>query len=351
MNIFLASRDVSPIRTCMTIPWDTAAERTKRRYVRKGKQVALAALEELAPQNSEILFSAIQSERQKNADDMDSSLLEAMVEYYENCNHWSSRRQMLSIIADKVRFATLQKWLPDLSRYRYNIARHHLFLHGRGTEVPQQKQKRIKVSPEKLDHFLAFITSAKIIQDLPFGDKTLKLSSGSEIKIPNVIRTSIPEQIIKQYQSYCAETGFSSPFSHSSLSRILNVCAASTRKSLQGLDYFSAEGAKAFDDLVEVADKLGDNYENGLSWSKDVISMLKLAKRYFKEDYKVSWNFIANIYGCLLIKYSTSSITPKAYESACIFQLSVVNLSITSIFYRFMYHRAQEYLITADPML
>jgi hypothetical protein len=32
------------------------------------------------------------------------------------------------------------------------------------------------------------------------------------------------------------------------------------------LDYFSAEGAKAFDDLVEVADKLGDNYENGLSF-------------------------------------------------------------------------------------
>jgi hypothetical protein len=48
--------------------------------VRKGKQVTLAALEELAPQNSEILFSAIQAERQKNADDMDSSLLEAMVE-------------------------------------------------------------------------------------------------------------------------------------------------------------------------------------------------------------------------------------------------------------------------------
>jgi hypothetical protein len=207
------------------------------------------------------------------------------------------------------------------------------------------------VSPEKLDHFLAFITSAKIIQDLPFGEKTLKLSSGSEIKVPNVIRTSIPEQIIKQYQSYCAETGFSSPFSHSSLSRILNVCAASTRKSLQGLDYFSAEGAKAFDDLVEVADKLGDNYENGLSWSKEVISKLKLAKRYFKEDYKVSWNFIGNIYGCSLIKYSTSSITLIVYESACIFQLSVVNISITSIFYRFMYHQAQEYLITADPML
>jgi hypothetical protein len=146
----------------MTIPWDTAAERTKRRYVRKGKQVALAALEELAPQNSEILFSVRQAERQTSADDLDSSLLEAMVECYENCSHWSSRRQMLSIIADKVMFPKLQRWLPDLSRYRYNIARHHLFLHGRGTEVSQQKQKRTKVSAEKLDHFLAFITSAKI---------------------------------------------------------------------------------------------------------------------------------------------------------------------------------------------
>ena len=121
------------------------------------------------------------------------------------------------------------------------------------------------MSPEKLDHFLAFITSAHIIQDLPFGEKTPRLSSGSEIKIPKVKRTSIPEQIIKQYcWGYCAETEFSSPFSHSSLSKILNVYAASTRKSLQGLDYFLVEGAKAFDGLVEVADKLGDNYENGL---------------------------------------------------------------------------------------
>lgn len=313
----------------------------------KGKQIALAALEELAPQNSEMLLSAIQAERQKSAEDMDSSFLEAMVECYENCGHWSSRRQMLSIIADKVRFATVQRWLPDLSRYRYNIARHHRFLHGRGTEVPQQKQKRIKVSPDKLDHFLAFITSAHIIQDLPFGEKTLRLSSGSEIKKPNVIRTSIPEQIIKQYQGYCAETEFSSPFSHSSLSRILNVCAASTRKSLQRLDYFSAEGAKAFNELVEVADKLGDNYENGLSLSKEVIGKLKLAKRYFKEDYKVSWIFFVNIYPCLLIQYSTTSVYA---ESACIFQLSVVNLLIASIFYRFMYQRAEEYLTTADPM-
>jgi hypothetical protein len=44
------------------------------------------------------------------------------------------------------------------------------------------------VPPEKLDHFLSFITSTHVIQDLPVGEKSLKLSSHTEIKVPNVIR-------------------------------------------------------------------------------------------------------------------------------------------------------------------
>ena len=273
----------------MTASWDSAAERTKRHYLRKAKQVINAALEEIAPQNSEELLSAIKDEATRGESDMDSTLLEAIVDCYENASHWSSQRQILSIMADKVSFSTLQKWIPGISRYRFTIARHHLLLHGRGSEVSQrdQHQTRMKASPQQLDHFLAFITSSRAIQDLPFGQKTLKLSSGMEIKIPNVIRTSIPEQIVKQYESYCVETGFSSHLSRSSNLRILKVCSASMRKSLQGLDYFSADGAKAFDDLQEVVEKLGDCYQRGLSWSKDISTKLKLAKRYLKGDYKV----------------------------------------------------------------
>ena len=63
------------------------------------------------------------------------------------------------------------------------------------------------VAPQKLDHFLAFITSAHIIQDLPFGEKTLKLSSNAEIKVPNVVRNLIPEQIVLQYLGYCKDVG------------------------------------------------------------------------------------------------------------------------------------------------
>lgn len=144
LNVFLAARYVCPICTMMTTAWDKVAEHTKRRYIRKGKQIALAVLEELAPQNSRMLVNAIQVQaRERN--DMDLSLLEALVECYENSNHWSSHREVLSIIADKVSFATLQRWIPDLSQYCYNIARNHLLLHGRGTELPHQKQTRMKV--------------------------------------------------------------------------------------------------------------------------------------------------------------------------------------------------------------
>jgi len=113
------------------------------------------------------------------------------------------------------------------------------------------------------------------MQDLQFGEKTLKLSSKTEIKIPNIVRTRIPEQIVQQYQCYCHETGFN-PMSRTTLCRILKVCSTSVRKSLQGLDY--AEGVKAFDELAAIIDQLSDNYGKGLSWAKGQNEKLKMAK-------------------------------------------------------------------------
>ena len=153
---------------------------------------------------------------------LDSTLMEAIKECYANADHWSTRRQILSVVADKISFKEIKTWIPDLSRYRYNIARHHRLLHGRGAVVPISTSTRMYVEPEKLDHFLSFITSTHIVQDLPFGEKSLKLSSSAVIKVPNVIRSIIPEHIIEQYKGYCHESGFT-PMSHSTLCRILNV--------------------------------------------------------------------------------------------------------------------------------
>ena len=45
--------------------------------------------------------------------------------------------------------------------------------------------------------------------------------------------------------------------------------------------------SQAFDDLVEVLQKLGSNFGKGLSWTNDKIDKLKNVRRYLKSDYKV----------------------------------------------------------------
>ena len=291
LNSFLVSRDLSPIRNQLKTDWDIVADRTKRYYTKKARDVVSAALEEIAPNDAGKLWNSIANATYLNEENPDVMLLDALAECYNSASHWSTRRQILSIMADKVSFKTLQRWIPGLTRYRFNIARHHQFLHGRGSPVLTSCSARMYVSTKQLDHFLDFITSGHIIQDLPFGTRKLTLSNKEEIHVPNVVRIVIPERIIQQYEVFCQETGFA-PMGRSTLHRILNKCSASVRKSLQGLDYFSADGAKSFDDLEDVVQKIGDVGDVGLSWAKEKKEKLKTAKRYLKGDYKVKFSKI-----------------------------------------------------------
>ena len=213
--------------------------------------------------------------------------MEALAECYRNADNWQTRRQLLSIMADKVSHKTLQKWIPNLTRYRFSTARKHVLVQGRGVPLPLQSSRtRLAVSQTQLDHFLDFITSQHVIQDLPFGQKSITLSTKEVITVPNVVRMMIPESIVKQYLSYAEECGFT-PLSRRTLLRILSVCSASTRKSLQGLDYVSSAGSQAFDDLSHVVDRLGDTLM-GMTWAREQKQRLKAAKRYLKSDFKVT---------------------------------------------------------------
>lgn len=136
------------------------------------------------------------------------SNLEMLAAAYNNAETWDTRRQILSIFSGVTDFQTITLFLPGLTRYRFDLANLHANQHGVGAPVPHQTTTRIKVDLKQLDHFLSFVTSPHIIQDLPFGERKLKLSSGQVIEVPNVIRTVIPQRIARQYTQYCQETGF-----------------------------------------------------------------------------------------------------------------------------------------------
>ena len=188
-------------------------------------------------------------------------------------------------MADKLTLNQLRHWIPDLSQYRFTGARRHCLECGRGAPVLTVPTPRMRVSTAQMDHFITFITSPHTIQDLPFGERTIMLSTKETIKVPNVIRMIIPERIVIQYMTYCQESRLT-PLSRATLLRILSKCAASVWTSVQVLDYVSAAGAEAFDDLCDVVETLGD-VGQGMGWAKQQENNLRVSKRYLKSDFKV----------------------------------------------------------------
>ena len=80
-----------------------------------------------------MLLNSLQSSKE-NERDIDCTLMEVLVEFYQNESHWSMPRQILSIMADKVSFKVVKTWIlifPNTDTI-YNIARHHILLYGRG---------------------------------------------------------------------------------------------------------------------------------------------------------------------------------------------------------------------------
>lgn len=146
--------------------------------------------------------------------------------------------------------------------------------------VTNRKLNRGRLIPQKIDHFLYVISQPEYLQDVLYGTKSMKLSSGQTVSIPNVVRTVIHSRLIQTYISYCLDADFI-PLSEITLFRVLEVSAASKRKNLVGLDSFIKAGNDAFVAVEQITRNLE---ETGLTESlKDDI---KDSKRYMKGDYK-----------------------------------------------------------------
>ena len=61
MNEYLESRDVSPVKHPLIIPWNEASERTRRCHLCKATQVVSAVLHEVAPNQSGPLWHSLVS--------------------------------------------------------------------------------------------------------------------------------------------------------------------------------------------------------------------------------------------------------------------------------------------------
>ena len=118
LNTYLAARDISPVRSQLKTPWERASARTKRYYTCKAGQATVAILNDISPRDSQSLFSEvassgvlrqqfISSEEASPESNVDETLMAALSECYGAASNWATRRQILTIMEDKVRYKTL----------------------------------------------------------------------------------------------------------------------------------------------------------------------------------------------------------------------------------------------------
>lgn len=142
------------------------------------------------------------------------------------------------------------------------------------------------MDPVKLDSFLDFITSPRVIRDLPYGERKIKLSDGTVYKIPNVIRCMGSSDVIQQYKAYCSENNIS-PLGDSTMYRILSECGAQIRTSLEGIDYFIAERGRAFRTILDALEELLKFQVLNQQEKKDFSALFLQCKQYLRADFKV----------------------------------------------------------------
>jgi len=83
--------------------------------------------------------------------------------------------------------------------------------------------------------------------------------------------------MIAQYLAFCEDDGFQ-PLSRATMYRVLKVREASQRKSLQGLDNVSADGAEGFKRITQIVEQLEQEYRVSKDWCSDVRNQIKKAK-------------------------------------------------------------------------
>ena len=179
--------------------WDKAGESTTKRYTKRTVEIFSSVLQALTPNYAGSLWQAVVSSPAMNKalklDELSQTsknYLQALAEAYGKAQGWETRRQILPVMSGVASFNDISRFIPGLTRYRYSLANLHRLQYVSGTPATHHSSPRIKVYLKQLDHFLSYITSPHLVQDLPFGQKTLKLSSGQLVEVPNVIRTMIP---------------------------------------------------------------------------------------------------------------------------------------------------------------
>lgn len=261
--------------------WESATANEKALCEERVDEACQAVCKVIAPNASEELLEAY-----KNSPTLDKGE-SALTAAYRQAPTKNVKTQILSIYALQYSCSELKNMhahFEKLSDRQMKKARAHAKTIGAGLVLEKAPFHRTRIDLMRLNHFLSFAHQPYFYQDVSYGTRTLKLDSGEQLIMPNVVRTVARSTTIAQYFRHCHEEGFE-PLGRSTLFQILKVREASQRKSLQGLDNIAASGADSFDALNKIVDDLEQSGSRP-EWCETTRKELKEGKRYLKTEYR-----------------------------------------------------------------
>lgn len=173
------------------------------------------------------------------------TVIEHLLEAFKTCMTRKARQGVLMLVPKTLSKSKICD-LFGCSMYEIKTARTTLKLYGACGEEPKKERIYSRLSFHKARHFIDFLMTTGMLQEVAFGTTKLKFESGNKITISGTILNGIKENAVKQYIVHCAEINYER-LGRSTLLNILDKMNPHIRKKLAGVDSFVVEGIEAFE--------------------------------------------------------------------------------------------------------
>ena len=96
----------------------------------------------------------------------------------------------------------LHKPFESITMWQITRARAHAREYSPGFILEKASSYRVRLDTALVDHFIEFVNRPYFYQDVSFGTRKLKLDSGEQVTMPNVIHTVTRSTMIQQYLQF-----------------------------------------------------------------------------------------------------------------------------------------------------
>ena len=236
-------------------------------------------LQELASKNTTYDVSSI----------MQSPLVINLVKSYNDAANDKERRMIASSFVCQFTFKQCLELplSPPLTQWAFRNARCHLAVWGAGRAAVDIPITRIRISLEVIEQALAFIYDPQNLQQVAFGEKTMRIdATGEEFKIPKALRTKLQEQLWLEYRS--ANTLSDGRYAGLERSAFLKLCKDATggrQKALGALDNISVRcGTENWSKVEIIINELAILLAMSPDAKENLLAIFKSVKDHIKYD-------------------------------------------------------------------